>query len=306
MANLSRRAFLGLSTAFVAQLAFPHVALAHGKDEHFKELERVILGETNYKTRHRNDTAGIGIRAIENASYLCIDQFQGNGTSEYEWLHDHGFWVPEELKKIDYSASGKTHRAYTHCGWDMTYKDDRAHWDDRKKLLLNTVEKVFDFRVLPSWLVSYDERCNSFAALVYYVHILGDFLEDDTMGKFEGETNGAKVAFARSFPTDTKPDIFWELDKHIGILLLDQNTSWTYQAFMIDLKDLARRARKIARQRGDVEDSKFDDVHACAEELMALLSGYSNPDYSDTYTYKSRLHSMLAKETYFNEVFPSS
>lgn len=74
---------------------------------------------------------------------------------------------------------------------------------------------------------------------------------------------------------------------------------------MIDLKNLARRARKIARQRGDIEDSKFAEVHACAEELMALLSGYSDPGYSEEYDYKCRLHNLLSKEAYFREVFPT-
>lgn len=305
MAGLSRRSFIGLSTVLLSDLMFSNIALAHGKGEHNKELERVLLGETDYKRKHRNDSPGKGIRAIEYASYLCIDQFQGHGSTELDWLKSNGFNVLDNLDEINYTASGKNHREYTHCGWDMTYKDDEAHWERRKQILLDTVEKVFNFKVLPSWLVGYDERCESFAALVYYVHVLGDFLEDDTMGKFEGEDNGAKVKFARSFPTDSKPDIFWELDKHIGTLLLDQNTTWAYQALMVDLKDLARRARKIARQRGDIEDSKFDDVYACAKELMAILSGYNDPDYAVGYSYKSRVHDLLAKESYFSEVFPA-
>ena len=80
------------------------------------------------------------------------------------------------------------------------------------------------------------------------------------------------------------------------------------RGFYTDFSDhyLARKARRIARQRGDIEDSKFEDVHACAEELMALLSGYSNPNYTKEYSYTGRVHTLLAKTSYFKEVFPSN
>lgn len=306
MAKLSRRSFISLSMVLLIELASPCMASAHDKNEHNKELELVLLGESGYKIRHQGDTPGRGIRAIEAAAYLCIDQFQGYGSEELDWLKGNGFDVLDSLEEINFTASGRNHREYTHCGWEMTYEDDKAHWSRRKKILLDTVEKVFNFKALPSWLVGYDERCESFAALVYYIHVLGDFLEDDTLGKFEGESNGKKVKFARTFPTDKNPDIFWEIERHLGTLLLGQNTSLTYNSLMIDLKGLARRARKIARQRGDIEDSKFADAHECAEELMVLLSGHNNSDYSHDYSYKGRVHALLAKESYFNEVFPAT
>ena len=126
---------------------------------------------------------------------------------------------------------GPQHRQYTHRGWNdqINYlfdEDQKERWLKRKEVLRNTVYKVFDYNQQPFWLswlpFFHDEKSemkyDSFCALVYYVHILGDYLEDSNYQQFNGNTNGRKVAFARSHADEENIDLFFELQIHLSKL----------------------------------------------------------------------------------------
>ena len=302
--NLSRRSFFALGVALSWGLLFPGQAYAHERSDHNKELERVLFGTDNYKSIHRNDIPGKAIRALESAVYLCIDQFGGNGADDLETLRSYGVaGLPKSVDELEPQGhlSARTHRSFSHRGWDYKYKIDKANWEVRKSILINTVESIFDFKALPTWLVGVDDRCNSFAAFVYYVHVLGDYLEDDTYSKFNGSGNGLKIAFARNHPNDDNPDIFWELEKHLEVVLESQLHSRLFGQLKMDLRGIASRSRKIVAQSGGINnDEKFKEIHPLVEELMALLAGGSAPGL---YNYANRIHRLLSKEDYFAKVF---
>ena len=161
-------------------------AFAHDREKHDEELEYVLFRDRFYSDTHP-DTGKI-IKRIEDAAYLSIDQYNGNGETELSNLvADKIPGVPSSIKEIDFS-SNYSHRDFTHRGWNVTY-DEKAHWPERQTILINTIRsKLFASVESPlawfPWLSdqvygknNYDRQAEAFAVMVYYIHILGDHIE---------------------------------------------------------------------------------------------------------------------------------
>ena len=203
---------------------------------------------------------------------------------------------------------GGHHRRYTHRGWDdqENYLNDvnKEHWEKRKKVILRTSYKVFGYEPLPGLLSAtplgdkeLEKKLNSFCALIYYVHVLGDYLEDDDYKKFNGKTNGEKIAFARPHPGEDNVDMFYELTKHLETLFSDQKDTRVYAQLIGDIKTLANKARNVVGSTGGINsDEKFEEAKLYVEELMDILSGSSK--------YANRVHMLLKNEEFFNKAFP--
>ena len=81
----------------------------------------------------------------------------------------------------------------SHCGWEKEFAPAIKSQTNRKKVLQNTVNKVFDFGLVDNWFGSERRKSNSFAALLYYSHILSDYLADDP-SETEVSVNGKMVS----------------------------------------------------------------------------------------------------------------
>lgn len=147
----------------------------------------------------------------------------------------------------------------------------------------------------------YSDKCDSFCALIYYNHLLGDYLEDinsenGNIDRFNGKSNGKKIPFASDSLILT--DIFSELEKHIAILFEDQSDSRVYASLMSDIETLAGKARNITgNEEGTVTEKNYKDIGVCVRELMDILTG-ENSHYN-------AIHELLEKEKFFKDVFPS-
>lgn len=277
------------------------VAFAHDKAlDHYKDLERVLFGR-ELQGREREGA----IKLLEYASALALDQFSTremtetgkriSGTEKLLFLKTSGVrGIPSKIEEIDFIASAKTHQSYTHRGWDHDYIDDKANWNVRKKLLLATVEHVFDFDFLSGTFLGevvsrgYDKRCNSFAALVYYVHILGDLVEAKN---YKAVQSKLVIPLAQAHPGESNRDIFYELDQHLPIIFREQKNSRTYKSLISDLRELALEARALAGEVGGVnKDEKFEKYHKHIVKTMETLEQY--------------IPRLLQNEEFFTKVFP--
>ena len=209
------------------------------------------------------------LKALEYASYLAIDQYNGNGTTELTFLRStyHVPGLPTNIDAIDFRGN-EYHRKFTHYGWDHQYYDDKANWAVRKNILLATTEKVFDFQTFSGKMLWHDfgyaQKCNSFAALVYYVHVLGDH------DARESYKNIAMMQLAQPHP-DQSPDIYSELKYHLQILFADQASTHKYKAFMEELDTQAEEARRLAASTGGINtDEKFAVYKGQVEALLTL------------------------------------
>lgn len=279
--------------------------------EHYRELEMMLFNSENF-SRTADEKVKEKIDIIERASTLCIDQMGDKNSKDLDKLEEYGVReLPENVSEINpdktkTQLSAKNHRTYTHQGWDINYEKvkegDLANWKARKNILLSSVDEVMDFGgISGKWLFfdfGYSKKCNSFSALIYYSHILGDYIEDTNdkdgnFGKFNGTSNGTKIPFACNAPNSV--DMFSELEKHIENLFGDQEDTNVYKYLMKDIQTLARKARKISDDKGKIEAEDYDEMKGCVQELMDILTG-RNGKYN-------AIHELLMNESYFTDAF---
>ena len=141
--------------------------------------------------------------------------------------------------------------------------------------------------------------CDSFSALVYYNHLLGDYLEDidpakGNIDKFNVTSNGHKIPFASN--TSNPVDMFSEIEKHLAVLFADQVASSRVNDSLIsDIDTLANKARRISgNSEGTITTDDYNDMQACVQELMDILTG-ENEHYN-------AVHELLMNESFFTIV----
>lgn len=318
----------------LACLAFllPIRASASGAEIHDADLERLLFGDdgVSYANDHRaaDDREGRAIIALEDAGFLCIDQLGRTGYDadrgneciqylrKYVWM---GTGIPRRLSETNPANRWFFHRSYTHQGWDYDYsanssnatKDSQEHpqkWEARKEILRCTVDRVFGFTFLSiGWPSGHGEKCESLCALIYYVHVLGDYIAAKDYSQFFEGSNGEMIPFAIPNASDKNPDIIWELDKHLEVLFGGQTTGrHLYASLNQDLDALANRARRLAGSRSSMsEEEAYAQGRDCAIELMAILTGYDYETKALSPDHANRIHELLMNEDWFTDAFPS-
>ncbi len=297
-----RRAFAFL-TCLLLLIAFPYnYASAHpDPKEHYEELEAVLFNNRRYSSSNITDDQRRNIQILEYASTICIDQF--GQTSDQKLLDSLNKWgvrgIPRSVSEINPDASEiqlspRNHRMFTHRGWDFVYPIDRAHWRIRKGILLAALNKVFGNGFGNS------KQGKSFAAVIYYIHILGDYMEDVTDGdfkKYNGDSNGLKIPFVAAQPTATH-DIPYEMKYHLGILFSGQSSSRKFLALISDIDELAERARAILSQDGGINSyERCMEIKPLVFELMEILTGEHN--------HFNYMYELLKNESFFRVLSPS-
>lgn len=260
--------------------------IAYDEHEHNIRLAKMLFGrEKPFLTADQQKD----LNALASAVYLALDQFNAHGEDKLRILND-SYRIrrlPIELSDIDFSGN-QYHRTYTHRGWDHVYPDDKANWPKRKETLLETTEKVFDFSVASGkilWIdFGYTKKCESFAALLYYSHVLADYQAQTTY------KNNVMIPFAHQHADDNNPDLMYELIKYLEILFAEQEGSRVYTSMMAELKSIAEKARMIAGGVGGVNtDEKYSDYHGLIDKCATALDEH--------------LHILLSKEDFWVKVF---
>lgn len=143
-----------------------------------------------------------------SAVFLTLDycdgtQYQVAGEAARTALVNGGIATVPLLSSLTSKGSGgSSHEQYTHMGWNHQYDIllIQNEWTIRKRLLIETVEKVFGFSNVETLKQNLDEsdsntflkkllststnKPNSVAAILYYVHILGDIAENSIATRF--------------------------------------------------------------------------------------------------------------------------
>ena len=270
------KSILTIVTAFILVTSALITCYAHPTaEEHNKELEAVLF-ERGY-SKHQEKIKDY-VTAIEYASNLTIDQYGGSGEDKYKELRRLKMGgLPLQFKEIDYSedlfGQGKkinpnTHRLYTHQGWDRDHGNSKVNkfWESRKKILLGTVNSIFDFGKFSAF-TGYSDKCNSLAGIIYFVHILGDYDEANDRSKivYLADLSGRKDGY----------DMIPALQQYIKTLFQDQKSSQDYKDIMSGLDDIGKKAGRIYRSTGGVNtDEEFQEYRQYAVDLMELLQNH--------------------------------
>ena len=217
------------------------------------------------------------ISALASASYLAIDQFKGDGQKDLDFLKEYGVKNLPPLSSIDFRASGQTHRSSTHRGWNFDYGAlDKKRWNIRKQILLNTAGTIFDFQ-------GNENQKDSFCALIYYIHILADLIDD----KSYKTKNGLIMAPGGR---NDNIDVIHELLLHFKTLFATQKNSHKYLFLTIALGRYNSKLSKIVNSEGGINsDEKFERRQEYVNGIMKLLTMY--------------LPEMLKEEKFFYDVF---
>lgn len=277
------------------------VTYAHSKDEHDRIMSKIFFGQERPTLTDEPKNA---LTALEDASYLAIDQANKSAISLdntqdetcLNFLKEYGVQgLPESISEINFGSF--EHRYYTHRGWDHSYMDDpgsdKAHWTIRKRILLNTTARVFGFRKSGQFLWvkwDYDEMCNSMAALIYYIHVLGDHQDylDSKHSNYSGESP-EMMPFVSENPNES--DVVSEILKHLEILFEDRTDDDNYKSLMHDLKTIKEEAIRI-KGKGTGEIDTVEKRALYKVQVDAAI------DCLSTHVYK-----LLKNEGFWTKVF---
>lgn len=296
-----RRVFTVILTFFMI-IECSVTSYAKDTPGHNKEIEGILFNGGKC-----NQTEELSL--ILDALYLTVDQYQGNGKEHLDHLKtkygSEGKELPGNISNIDFSASSE-HRKYTHRGWDFkySYKPNnytaswQTTWTYRKGILLYTVNKVLDFsndEIEDGG--KYSKRCDSFCALLYYLHLIGDHEEDHDKNSnrknvFEDKMGVGglcdKVSLGdKDIHNPLNLDMIDEILAHSAILFSDQTLSPTYILYTMKLKSLDSKFKKIVDEDGAITD--YEKYYIYTEELKSILT--------------KNLYKMLQKEEYFSNTF---
>lgn len=310
---------------FIALLSVcPVTAANKDREEHDSNMRKVLFGRDDkyYNNTIIESDKKTKVEALQYASYLCIDYWNGSennlntksaGETALDALKKLGvedlpknITDKKEANGINYTASGKDHRKYTHLGWDHNYSaggldNDKSNWPRRKKILQNTVKKVFNncqsIGTIDKMLSIFgidksegalDPRCNSLAAVIYYTHILVDYNQTDSYDEEYSVIPLVETAGKGD------SDIIDEMEKHFQILFASQIESSEYKILKREINNYRKKAKRyldVTKTPGGLMDSDNYDKYR-----SECVLGYLN-------MLQRRVPSLLQKEEFFKEVF---
>lgn len=117
-------------------------------------------------------------KMLKYAVYLCSEQSNRSGQDKIDFLKQNKVKV-SSLDEINLNKNQLV--KCTHTSWDYVDEKTNTKKQNRKKILQNTVNKVFDFGFLSKTLNINNSKSESFAELLYYFHILADYVTEDAL-----------------------------------------------------------------------------------------------------------------------------
>lgn len=242
-----------------------------GGEEHKKDYKEVLFGTV--RNGSPEDEAAAALAA---AASLTIDHYKlNNGQKQLDTLKKYGVKNLPSLEAISIDGGGK-HRVYAHNGWDSEYhslRDKQRYsdaqwqkkWKLRKGIIEKTVNAIFDFNwwsgipVIGEQLPSSSEECDSFCALIYYIHLIGDHVETHSMDEYN-----LLMPLGGRVLSDT---IVSELKYHCEILFENQEDTNEYD----HLEDKLREIDTECLNMGDITENNLKKNQELAQELLDEL-----------------------------------
>ena len=290
MKTMKRLLCLLLSAMVMFSLELP--IQAHERSTHDEQMEEALLSKTffwymEYYSHYNKQESNDAIKALQCAAYLAIDQANGSGSNTLNELKERAYRIknlPNSINEFNYTAFGENHRYISHRGWNAN--DSNELWIKRKNILLNTADAIFDFH-------GNDRKKDSFCAIIYYIHLLGDresdsqYYDNNLIMELGGRID--------------KQDIISELIKHINILTSDSNNFAKGQRNHLELE--------LVRLNEDVK--KIKNANKTPSGGEQKLEGEAFMAYKDIATdivqslLPHNLPEILKGERWFSDVFYS-
>lgn len=117
------------------------------------------------------------VKMLMSALFLCSEQADNRGQDKIDYLKAKKVSGVPELSELNIKQNALLE--CSHNSWEHEFVTAKKNQANRRKVLQNTVNKVFDFGFVNNIIGGNSGKCNSFAAVLYYSHILADYLADD-------------------------------------------------------------------------------------------------------------------------------
>jgi hypothetical protein len=238
------------TTAVFSKLEFKD---NNGGAGHADDISKLLTGK-EYRNNSGNHKLFPILTGLTHIMYLTVDSTHrsdgepmNNVNTAITYLQQY----QKELKtgnipnvKEFLTPGGAYHEVYTHLGWEHPYSlDTMRRWLIRKEILRDFLGKHFNFFLNGSTDIIKPSKRDSFAALLYYVHILGDH-EDNTvttartripiknLDEQNDKDNEIIIRWERNNNNGNgipKTTIIEELNKHLKILFNGQENDTHYK-----------------------------------------------------------------------------
>ena len=289
----------------ICSFLIPYVAFCDTPDtEHDIDLKEVFFGNSTGQT----DTEELVV--LQWAAYFSVDCIASPNSSVSDEqglgiLKSYGVeGVPDQVSAFQYNGNkyaNQHHERYTHLGWDLDYANDPngdlSNWEAlRKPLLINSVRQVFLKGKKDLWstidFIGWfhqpktnltEQQVKSMAALIYYVHVLGDHCYNTY------STSKDRIPLVRKTENESNPSLIFDLKKHLQILFSEQIGSSDYRALIAKLDSLHTKLRKILGNNDFPTPDQYDTYQDLANELMDEM--------------KKRIPRLMEDSTFFTTIF---
>jgi hypothetical protein len=149
-----------------------------GRGGHLGDIIRLFLGDSSGMPLLSGDQIEV-FHVIATANSLAFDSTAHNQKSAENYRN----WLQERRSKYGLKSIPAVstfipnnqneppawHELYTHLGWKHDYGgENQKKWLTGQKIQLDMLNSLFDFSIFSR------AKLDSFGALIYYVHVLGD------------------------------------------------------------------------------------------------------------------------------------
>jgi hypothetical protein len=250
---------------------------------HADDYSKLLTGK-DYKSFSGHHTLYPFLTGLTHIMYLTVDSTWADEDEEIpfksvndarKYLQDHKAElkinsIPKNEEFLTPGPEDYSHEEYTHLGWDYpNYTPDTARkWLVRKEFLRDFLGKHFSFGLNDSADIIKPSKRDSFAALLYYVHMLGDHegnkiggahtrIPIKSLDEQNDEETGIVTHWERNINGTPITNIIDELNHHLKILFSGQENDPRYkqllsignylpEVYQINAEDdTPERARKI-------------------------------------------------------------
>lgn len=139
------------TNVYVTQILFGDEAISYGSNE---EVEKLL-----------------------SALYICSEQSNKDGQDKLDLLKKAKVGNVPALSRINVKSESLFD--CSHNSWEYVSKNIKKVQNARKDVLRKTVVKIFDFGLFNELFNNDSGQIDSFSALLYYSHILADYLADN-------------------------------------------------------------------------------------------------------------------------------
>ncbi len=158
--------------AMVLLLSISNTAFACDEQQTNTYITQILFGD-----RAQSKSSDENVKMLLAALYLCSEQADNQGQDKIDYLKLHRVSGVPVLSSLN--IRGTYLLECSHNTWEHELVGAKKNQASRRTVLRNTVNKVFDFGFFNNLFGSSSGKCDSFAALLYYSHILSDYLADD-------------------------------------------------------------------------------------------------------------------------------